>query len=163
MSFEAPSDPMTAKALNTAVRYLAPRARSVDEIKQYLARKNFDEACIDQAVQILIERHYLDDLKFARLFVDSRARHNPKSTFLLSRELKSKGISRDIIHKALDGLDDQVLAMAAVNRKIKLWRNIPDREAVRKKCFNYLRYRGFAYHICMEVWDSIKNFENQNE
>ncbi|MBU6423227.1 MAG: RecX family transcriptional regulator, partial [Chloroflexi bacterium] len=65
-------------AYDVAVRYLAPRPRSVAEIARHLRSKRFDDAAIEKAIDTLRAQRYLDDEAFARYWVEQRDEHRPR-------------------------------------------------------------------------------------
>ncbi|MCD4718442.1 MAG: recombination regulator RecX [Desulfobacula sp.] len=132
--------------LNFAIKYLSYKPRTIHEMQKYIKKKGFSEDIIEKVIATLLEKNYLNDKDFARLFIESKVRNKPKSKFALQYELKKKGISPSIIDAILEQYNDQALALKAVTPKIKMWKNLDD-EKFKKKMMNYLRYRGFNYDI----------------
>jgi len=131
---------------NLAIKYLSYQPRTVYEMKKYIEKKGFDRDIVKEVIETLLEKNYLNDKDFAKLFIESKVRNKPKSKFAFQYELKKKGISPWIIDAVLEQYDDQDLAFTAVKPKIKMWKNL-DAETFKKKMLNYLRYRGFNYDI----------------
>jgi regulatory protein len=139
-------------AYELAVRYLARRARSCFEMRQYLSRKKFlDTEIIDSVIDRLVCEGYLDDQAFARLFIRDRVRFKPKSRYAMGYELKARGIDPKIIHALVDAYEDMDLAVKAFWQRQDQWQRLAPEER-KKKLMNYLRYRGFDYGTCMAVW-----------
>ena len=67
-----------ARARDAALRYLASRPRSEAEVRQYLARKGFDDPTVNRVIGRLHEWGYLDDEAFARSWVQDRERFRPQ-------------------------------------------------------------------------------------
>lgn len=145
-----------ANAYQACIRYLAPRARSVHEIRQYLKKKGFNEHDIEQTTAKLEQENLLNDKDFATMFVEQRERFKPRSKLALSFELKQKGISADIIDACMVNIDEYASAWSAIQPKLKLWKNYDD-EKLKKKVMNYLNYRGFNYAICISTFSRILN------
>lgn len=152
MSLSNPSDPGITKALTLAVRYLALGPRTSRQVQTFLKKKGVDPACIQSVVTRLKKDRYIDDREFAKLFIDSRRRNNPKSKYALAMELKAKGILPGMMDEYLEEMDDLELALSAVHRKITFWVKSMDKTALKKKIFNYLSYRGFGFEVINEVW-----------
>ena len=139
------------QAYNICLRFLAPRPRSVAEMQRHLVKKEMSAQVVDETLQKLMENNLLDDVTFARMFVESRERHKPRSRFALTCELRHKGIKGAIIEKALKGLDEEASAWNAVQPRLRTWQRLaPDK--FKKKLFNYLQYRGFGYEISLSTW-----------
>ncbi|CCK81072.1 regulatory protein RecX [Desulfobacula toluolica] len=134
--------------LNMAIKYLAYQPRTVYEIQEYLKKKGISEDFIKKIIEILLEKKYLDDRYFAKFFIETKAKHKPKSKFAFRYELKKKGINPSIIDAVLTHYDDQDLALKSVRPKIKTWHRL-DNKTFKKKMMNFLRYRGFNYDICL--------------
>lgn len=88
---------LTARALNL----LSYRPQSVAEMKTKLKRSGADLLTINQLLDNFIDRGLLDDLKFARWWVDQRVRFRPRGNIALKQELLQKGIDREIIESVL--------------------------------------------------------------
>ncbi len=136
--------------LNLAMKYLSYQPRTIHETNEYLQKKGFDDGIAQKIIEILLDKDYLDDMNFAKLFVESKVRHKAKSKFAFGYDLKKKGISDTIIESVLARYDDQNLALKAVDRKIKTWKNL-DHEEFKKKMTNFLRYRGFNYDVILST------------
>ena len=61
--------PPIQKALDLAYAYLNPRDRTVGELRQHLQRRGVSEELTETAIQILGHKGFLDETRFARLFV----------------------------------------------------------------------------------------------
>ena len=95
-------------------------------MRKYIEKKGFDEDIAKKVIETLLEKKYLNDKDFAKLFIESKARNKPKSKFAFQYELKKKGICPSIIDMVLEQYDDQDLALTAVKPKIKLWKTLDD-------------------------------------
>ncbi len=138
------------KPLNLAMKYLSYQPRTVYEMKKYMERKGIEENDKGKIIKILLENNYLNDLDFAKLFIESRIKNKPKSKFAFRFELKKKGVTISIIDDILSQYSDQELAIKSVKSKLRLWRDF-DHDQLKKKMINYLRYRGFTYDICLST------------
>jgi len=152
------------KAKNSAYRLISYRPRSVAEVWRHLERKGYDVNLIDAAIEQLQAVNLLDDLAFARYWVEQREVFKPRSKVALQQELRQKGVSRDVITAALTDLDETAAARRAAKKKVRLWANLPE-ALFRQKLGGFLQRRGFRYDIIKEItnelWQStdIKNEE----
>lgn len=161
MALFDPHDPDMEKALHMAVRYLGIRPRSIKEMTRYLENKNWDAPMVSQVITRLKTYHYLDDDLFARLFIESRRKHSPRSRFALTCELKQKGISSQIITALLSDYDDDSMACQALAARYPKWRHL-DPDARRRKAVNFLRYRGFGYDAIQSAWETVAGDRDLN-
>lgn len=142
------------QAFEHAVRFLAPRPRSITEIRRRLAQKGYADAVLDKVIERLQALNYVDDLAFARFWVENRERFNPRSKTALRFELLQKGIADDIITQVLADVDSEGLAYQAAHKKTRLLRG-KDRKAVRESLSSFLVRRGFGYDVVRTVVDRI--------
>ncbi|MCD4737262.1 MAG: recombination regulator RecX [Bacteroidales bacterium] len=139
-------------ALNLALKYLSYQPRTVYEVKEHIKNKGFGEDIIEKIIETLLEKNYLNDTNFAKIFIESKVRNKPKSKFAFQYELHKKGINPSIVDAVLEQYNNQDLAIKSVRNKIKTWRKL-DAEKFKKKMTNYLQYRGFSYDICLSTLD----------
>ncbi len=152
----------TSKLVDLALNYLSFRPRSQKEIEGYLAKKisqreniKFSQAkesgSINDVIRKLIKYKYIDDRQFAKWWIESRSRSNPKGNRLIKAELLKKGIDKDIIDSLLKKtLNQKGLALLVIQKKIKSWKNLPNLE-FRNKVYRYLASRGFDFDEIREV------------
>lgn len=96
-----------AAVLAAAARLLETRARSVQEVRRRLADGGYRAELVDGAIDRLVELGMLDDQAFARAWVESRDRAQPRGTRVLRDELRRKGVAQatvDAILAERDGL-----------------------------------------------------------
>jgi len=138
------------QALNLALNYLSYQARTIQEMQKYIKKKGVSEEIVEKIIKILLDKNYLNDKEFARLFLEARIKTKPKSKFAFEYELRKKGINPCDIEVLLKAYDDQDLALRALRPKIRTWQNL-DTDKFKKKTMNFLQYRGFNYDICLST------------
>ncbi|MFH1593334.1 MAG: regulatory protein RecX [Candidatus Omnitrophota bacterium] len=134
----------TEKAFTYAQRLLGIRPRSEEELTDKFRKKGYSGADVFQVVSSLKEKGIIDDSRFARLWIESRLRSSPKGEMLLRRELKQKGISSEIIEKALSEnkvSEDSTARMIAAKKMASL-KGVGKMKA-KKRLFDFLARRGF--------------------
>lgn len=139
---------------DTALRYLSSRPRSEAELRLKLHRRSFADSTIAQVVAELREKHLVDDLAFARFWRENREAFSPRSRRLVARELREKGIAAEIIIQAMVGLDDEVEARQAAQRKLRSLSGLPGPK-FRQRLGSFLRYRGFDYEVIRDTIDRV--------
>ena len=136
-----------------AVLYLGNRPRSVSEIRRHLHSKRYDDEAIDGAIDKLRAQRYVDDLDFAKYWVEQRSRFRPKGDRALMSELTSKGVARETIQAALGDMpaeSESDRARRAIGRQLRRWESLeaPERK---RKIHAFLAARGFGYDVIDEV------------
>ena len=142
MSFNAGKSP----ALQKAISYLSRFSRSERQVRAYLARKEFVEPEINEAVAYLREKGYLNDSVYAESVVREHIRRcdGPRK---IRQSLMLKGIESSVQDRVLRDLypaELQVEAAVAFLRK-KLGRS--DRD----KAMRSAASRGFSYDIVRQA------------
>lgn len=108
------------KALDRAIAYLNIKPRTKLQIKQYLDKKGCDSKEVEEAISILEEYGYIDDLNFACRYFELGFEKG-HGIFRIKKELAGKGVSKDVIDKALDSVEDvpdQFLTALDIGRQI---------------------------------------------
>jgi regulatory protein len=88
-------------ALALAYRFLNRRERTEFEVRRQLERKGVGATFSDRAVAALTEQGYLDDARFARLFVQDKRELEQWGEERIRRGLLARGIDRDLAADAL--------------------------------------------------------------
>lgn len=135
-------------AFQKALQFINYRPRSVDETRRRLRKKGFSDEVVETTLEKLLDKNWLDDLDFARQWIENRNTFRPRSDRLLAYELRLKGLADEIIKQALEkfGGDENELAYQAGIKKAKKCRD-ETKFDFRKKVGGYLGRRGFHYGI----------------
>lgn len=137
-------------ALQKAMRFLSYRPRSIKEVKQNLNKHKFSEAIIEDIIQRLEQNNLVDDIDFARMWVENRNEFRPRGAFALRMELRQKGISEEEIDQALADLDENQLAYKAATKQARKYRGL-DKQEFQQKMNGFLAKRGFNYAIISSI------------
>lgn len=139
------------------------RYRSEKEIRDYLKNLSFkrklkerdelSEVVIEALIEKLKKRDLVNDLRFAREWTDARRKSRKKGINAIKAELFQKGIAREIIEEVLNAeseISEEFLAIQALEKKLPLWRNIPEME-YKQKALRFLMGKGFSYDLAKQV------------
>ena len=128
------------KVYGLALRYATMRQRSEWEIRTYLERKKTSPALADIILNKLSEYGYVDDEKFARMWVENRRLLRPTSLRKLQQELRAKRVPNEVIDKVL--AEDETDELAVLRELVAKKRTrFPDD----LKLMQYLARQGFSY------------------
>lgn len=167
---------------NSSLRFLSFRQRSEKEVRDNLTRKirhsgkrsasrirseeldsgvlhadalspQNDDKIIDQVIDKLKEKKFINDEEFAKWWIESRTRFRPRSLKLIAFELKQKGIAQDLIESGIRNQelgikDDASMARKLVEKKIGKYKGVSKQELY-QKLGSFLVRRGFN-------WETIK-------
>ncbi len=137
-----------------AVKLLAMRALSSEELRRRLARRGYPPDQVSAVLARLTASRYLDDGEYARAWARSRAHRRSLGPTRLAQELHAKGIAESDIGGALREVfaerDAREVAEAAARRRLPTLRGLsPD--AARRRLAGYLSRRGFAPEIILAM------------
>ena len=130
------------KGFGRALNLLSHRPRSEWELRDYLKRKEYEPEEITIILNKLSKYGYVDDVAFAKLWVENRRLLKPVSQRRLRQELQQKRIPSDVIDQTISS-DSEVTDERAVLRELvaKKRSRYPDRQ----KLMQYLARQGFSY------------------
>lgn len=139
------------RALQRAVKLLAAKPRSVEELRERLLEKQWaDEAAVDYALDKLKEYGYLDDERFAFGFASYRVRQKPVGRQRLARDLQTKKVSKETADAALELVyqetPEEELIARAIEKRIRL-RGRPATRQETKSLYDHLQRLGFSYDL----------------
>jgi regulatory protein len=139
-----PSDPSPAKLRTTALRLLGRRDYTSAELRQKLADRGFAEEDIDAGLARLTADGLIDDQRVAAAFLRTASRIKGRGPARISRELRARGIDRDVVDALVSGISDAD-QIAAIDRFLLRRRSPnPPSLAERRRIFQQLLRRGFS-------------------
>jgi regulatory protein len=139
----APERAADASAVGAgAVALLARRDYSSAGLAQRLVSQGFEAATVQQVLEELIERRYLDDERYAAQYVSYHAArgHGPRR---IDRDLTAEGLGEALIASALGTIAD----WAALARELRIRRfglAAPASWQDKARQARFLLYRGFS-------------------
>ena len=153
------------KFYNSALRFLSYRPRSEKEIRDRLRIRNQESGIknltllIDQVIQKLKEYKFIDDVEFAKKWIESRLRLKPRSLRLIEMELKQKGISDEIIESGIKNQEsrmggDLTQAKRLAEKRIERLRGLAKQE-IYQKLGRFLASKGFDWDIIKQSIDEV--------
>ena len=144
------------KAKFYALKAINFRPRSVEELTERLKNRGFMDETIKQVISEFKGKGLLDDMKFSKLWVDDRMASKPKGPALLKRELKSKGVKRELIEKIIEDTkkdyDEYEVVKRLADARMEHLKGLNETTA-KRRLFGFLKRRGFAFDIIMKVME----------
>ena len=134
------------KAYQQAMLFLSYRARSEAEIRKNLEKHEIPQTVIDETIERLRHDRLVDDGQFAQNWVANRSEFRPRSRRALAVELKQKGLTEAAIQSATEAVDEEALAYAAAQKRVRRLEGLEWIE-FRKKLSEFLARRGFGYEV----------------
>jgi regulatory protein len=140
------------------LNFLSFRPRTVKEVRDRLWKYEVkDEDSQNIVIDKLKSKGYLDDVSFAKWFIESRNTHRPRSISMLKMELSQKGVPKDIISDLVATMgDEKATIMHLLDKKLGNHRILGKPELV--KIQGYLVRQGFAWDKVSEV---VKSWQSE--
>lgn len=156
-------------AKNAALRLLALRPRSEQEIVDRLREKEFDEKTIAVVLAELRTAGLANDAQFARLFIRNTLTLRPLGELQLRRKLLLLGVPRAIIDDAVsetladvDMVDVARQTALAYQRRLHHAATPDDPRKTRNKISAHLARRGYSWSTISMVLKSLHFPEGDN-
>ncbi|MGX4763167.1 recombination regulator RecX [Holzapfeliella sp. JNUCC 72] len=146
-----------SKAEQAALNFLSYKMRSVAEIEQYLAKKEYTEDISQQVVTRLQEMGYLDDRMYAKAFITESLRLKKDGPYKITQKLNQKGVSSAISDQKLAEVSFEDWEQVAMRTISSLLRQT-EKQSVRQietKIRQKLMARGFTGDIITQLMQTI--------
>ncbi len=155
-----PEDLQRAKA--AGLKSLSYRNRSRQEVRDYLSKKGFSPAIIQETLDYLRKLNYLNDEIFAQTWGRSRIQNKKLGKQRLRQELLSKGVDPELVGKALESLysevDEMQLAIETVKKKLAGLKEM-DVNRKRSRIAQLLARKGFNSDTIYKILDQFLPYE----
>jgi regulatory protein len=150
------------KALDLAYAHLNRRDRTVSEVRGHLQRRGVSEELAETAIQTIAGQGFLDDTRYARLFVADKRTLEQWGSERIRRGLLSHGIDRHLIEAALAeepdppaGDEGEGGAISELDRAIALLRvRFPDPPRDRRdrnRALGMLLRKGYESELALDA------------
>jgi regulatory protein len=139
--------------MSIALYALAPRAKSRDELFKHLLKRGVERENANAVLDSLELQGLLNDLEFAKLWRESRQRTKKLSKRVIAAELRTKGVSQDIITEVIEDIDDEdeyQQAFLLAERKYKSIAHL-DPELIYRRVSGLLVRKGYGHGICARI------------
>jgi len=141
-----------SQARETALRLLARREHSHQELVLKLAAKGFQIQDVTGVIDRLAEKGLQSDLRFAESFTRYRISRG-QGPLRIRAELQQRGVGNELITTALDSEGVNWLELAKEQRCKRFGQSIPETTAEQARQQRFLHQRGFSSE---HVWSMFK-------
>ena len=133
---------------------LARRELSEKQVRQRLARKEYEPDDIDAAIARLIEERAINDTRVAEAIARTETGVRKRGKIRVRLQLERAGIAKDTARQALDdvfgAIDDDALIEAALQKRLRGRETIADNREF-QRLFRYLIGQGFESDRVMKT------------
>lgn len=135
---------------NYLIHLLASRDYTVKEIEDKLRKARYPDFVIEEIISYGIEKHYLDDLRYAEDYI--RFRKGSKSIRQLKYQLSLKGISDDVLNQMEEDDDRKELEQQILKYRDKKSGSDFEKDA---KTYQHFVRKGYNSGIIKELLRNI--------
>lgn len=128
-----------ADALDKALSHISAAMKTEREIRDFLKKKGYLDAVIDDAVERMRGYGYVDDEAYARAYASSMGKK--KGRRLIEAELRRKGVSDEAISSALSDLSGEDESASRQLEKYLRGKTID--KATLRKAYSFLLGKGY--------------------
>jgi regulatory protein len=156
MTRERTEEEQLQRALDLAYAYINRRDRTVSEVVAQLERKGISEPLREAAVQAVSEQGFLDDERFARLFVSDKRELEQWGSERIRRGLLARGIDRGLAESALaESPVDDAGEESELDRALALLRrrfpDPPEDRRERDRALGVLLRKGYESELALDA------------
>lgn len=112
------------RALTYAMRYCAKQERAIKDVRDKLMAQKIDSKTIEKIIHNLVEEDFLNQDRFAEIYVRSKIRQNHWGRIKIKRMLKLKGLDNDTINNALNRINLQEYRQIANELFVKKYNSL---------------------------------------
>src|SRR5216683_6418558 len=148
--------PSQVAPIDVALRFLAQRPRSEQEVRRRLRRAGADEAAVEGVLERLRQHALVDDTAFAEYWVEQRQTFRPRGARLLRAELRQHGVDVSAAEAAAEttaasASDDAYRAAQRRARQL----SSADERVFKSRLAQFLGRRGFDWDTISPVVDRL--------
>ncbi len=149
----------TEGSLRSALRHLTRRAFARNDLDRRLRRKGHPPEAVVAALARLETQGLLDDIAFARGYVETRAVRG-RGPMRVQRDLMAMGVERSVVDRALEtawpaSVPPEELARSLAAKRLKQLGSTLPRQALRRRLVQYLGRRGFGGSVAGKVVSEV--------
>lgn len=147
------------------IHYLTYGLRTTQEMRTYLINylkeqvdeENIDLSLVESTIERLTTQRYLDDLEYARSYVQNHSHINAKGPHRIRIELQRKGVGAHYIEEGLRSYDEEMIVTNAIKLSNKYIRtkNKYSINMLKQKLRQYLMQRGYDRETIDTIWSEL--------
>ena len=143
------------RALELAHAYLNRRERTVAEVRRQLERRGIAAPTVEAAIFLLTDQGYLDDPRFAALFVSDKRELEQWGNERIRRGLVARGIELELAEQALASSHDGQGQETELERALALLRRrfpvAPADPRERQRALGVLLRKGYETELALDA------------
>lgn len=147
-----------SKAFNRMAGLCAKREYCVFDIKTKLMRSDIETESVERIIEQLKNEKYIDELRFARSFINDKIRFNKWGKIKIDFALKQKRIPQSIISEAFQDFSNKQLNDSLEDVLRVKWKTIKGKteQDKRNKLIRFALGRGFEMKNILAYIENLK-------
>ncbi len=148
----------TKEILTKMERFCAYQERCEQDVRKKLLSFSLPSSETDKVIDALIDGNYINEARFAKLFVSGKFRIKHWGRIKIKSELRKRRISENCIAEAMKEIDEAEYintVQQLLNKQINLSNNKINHD-LRVKIARYLQSKGFEQQLVMDELNQIK-------
>jgi regulatory protein len=137
-----------------AYRFLNYKPRSEKEVITKLKEKKISQQSINTILDSLKSLNFLDDKKYAKMYIEEKLEHKPEGRRLLEIKLNRKGLDKETVQNIMEeNYSEETEIKKIEDLLLKYEKKVRAKTLSEKKqkCYRYLLSKGFAYDLITDV------------
>lgn len=150
---------LNKRARERSLFLLKDMDKTEKQIRDKLKLGDYPEDIINNAIEFLKKYGYVDDIRYAKLYISSK--RNSKSIKQIELELYKKGVNKENVSKVLLEMDlsNEEALNKLIEKVIKKY-DLNDKTQYNKMC-RYLLGKGFSYGEIQEALFKYTNYDTE--
>lgn len=153
------------KCKSTALRIIERNYKTEKEMYNKLIEKGYDEKTVILSIEFLKEYNYIDDVRYANMYIRDRLRTQGKNK--IKYALIQKGINENILLDVFSEVDTNLEVDIATNLAKKRYDVLKKRESdkykLSQKLYRFLVGKGYGFDLVSQVVKKVTNDELEEE
>lgn len=144
--------------IHYALYLLGRRGRTRFELQTKLTDKGYEAADVNTTLERLEKLGLINDEEFAQNYARDKVAIYRRGRYRIGMELLKKGVTKEKIAAALEGLqeeDEQAAAESLIQGRLRQWQKLDDRQRY-VRAFSLLQRRGFSGKIVKAVLEKLE-------
>lgn len=150
---------LTKRAKLRAMHLLEKMDRTRAELKKKLEQSGYPTKAVEEALEYVESFHYIDDVRYAARYIEFQKSKKGKAR--LKMELLQKGISAEIVTRAMEEAEEQMDAKETIRRILRSKRKGegPLEEKEKQRLYGFFMRKGFSSSEILSVFREISDKE----
>jgi regulatory protein len=134
---------------------LSLRLRTEGELRDKMRERGYESQVIDSVLKQLVSQKYIDDVRYASVFVENLKQYKPYGYMKIKQKLMQKRLSMDVIEQTLDELlsleDEQKIAERYLKKEYSTVDKEKLKQEEKQKIAQRLQARGFRGQVISKL------------